>query len=247
MSSVSCRFATRDGVTEQQPGTAWIVGLLLLASISAGIPTDGYAAVTIPAPSWVTKTAVADEMIINGLPSTVHHFTADRTLEALLAFYRQRWDERHAGRAGYREVVVDPWHVISRLEGFYLLTVQARETDAFTCEGYLAIADLKNIRTRHVRGRSVPQLAGSRVVNDLTSTDPGRKGRTLMIVNRYAVSRNRDFYRDHFLDRGWRRLQDQANDDAHVLSFRRLGAEAHIVIKPSSEGAVTVSNLVTRD
>lgn len=228
-------------------GCVAAVALLLLAAGMAGKPGVGHAAIEIPVPAWVTTTAIADQMVINGLPSTVRYFHADRPLEEVLAFYRERWDERYAGRAGFREAAVDPWHVISRLDGLYLLTVQARETNALTCEGFLAVADLEDIRKRPARDDSVPQMAGSRVVNDLTSTDPGREGRTLMIVNDFPVSRNRDYYRDYFLDRGWGRLQDQAQGDAHVLSFRRLGKEAHIVIKPTSTGAVTVMNLVTTD
>ena len=223
------------------------LALVLLAAGLAALPAAGHAGVDIPVPAWMTTTAIADEMVINGLPSRVRYFHADRPLGDLLAFYRQRWDERPAGRAGFRQAAVDPWSVISRLEGPYLLTVQARTSNALTCEGFLAIGDLGAIRQRMTRDDSVPQMAGSRVVNDLTSTDPGRKGRTLMIVNAYSVSRNRDFYRDHFLDRGWGRLQDQARGGAHVLAFRKLGQEAHIVIKPSRQGAVTVMNLVTTD
>lgn len=225
--------------------TIW--ALLMCAAAWAAVPAEGRAEVGIPAPLWMEQTAIADRMVINGLPSTVHYFLADRKLEELLAFYRERWDESHAGRAGYREAAVAPWHIISRLEGRYLLTVQAREKDAFTTEGFLAIADLRQIEQKSDGGKRIPRLAGSEIVNDLTSYDPGKKGRTLMMVNDFSVSRNGNYYRDYYLDRGWGLLQDHENNGARVLSFRRSGKEAHIVITPASGGAVTVMNLVEAD
>jgi hypothetical protein len=224
-----------------------IWALLLCTAAWAAVPAVGRAAVVIPAPSWMEQTAIADKMVINGLPSTVHYFLADRKLEVLLAFYRERWDESHVGRAGYREAAVAPWHIISRLEGRYLLTVQAREKDALTTEGFLAVADLQQIAHKSDGAKRIPKLAGSDVVNDLTSYDPGKKGRTLMIVNAFSVSRNSDYYRDYYLDRGWGLLQDHENNGSRVLSFRRSGKEAHIVINPARGGAVTVMNLVEAD
>jgi hypothetical protein len=221
--------------------------LLLWAAVLAGSPTVSHAAVEIPTPSWMEKTGVANKMIINGLTSTVQHFHADRKLKELLEFYRQRWDESYAGRSGYREAAVAPWHVISRLQGHYLLTVQAKATDALTCEGYLAVGDLGDVRKKKDSDPSVPKMEGSKVINDTVSFDPGKKGRTVMIVNDFSVSRNGVFYRHYYLDRGWGRLRDQANDGAQVLGFRRFGQQVQIVVTRYGSKTVTVLNLMETD
>ncbi len=211
------------------------------------MPLNSFSAVDIPVPSWLEKTSVAQKMVINGIPSTVYHFIADRDVEEVLKFYRQRWDESSAGRAGYREAMVAPWHVISRLDGRYLLTVQVQEKDKLLSMGYLAIADLKEIKREKNAHRSIPKLAGSKVVNDLVSYDPGKKAKTLMLVNEFSVATNGNFYHDYYLDRGWGQLQDQKLSDARVLAFSKSGAEVHLVINKTSSGSVVVMNQVVAD
>jgi hypothetical protein len=183
-------------------------------------------------------------MVINGLPSVVHYFETDRKLEELLDFYRQRWDESAAKKAGYREAEVGPWHVISKIDGRYLLTVQAQQKDAFTTKGYLAIGDLSAVQNKKDQGKGVPKMSGSKIVNDLVSNDPGKKGRTMMIANGFSVSSNTDYYRNYYLSRGWGQLMDQGSNDAQVLAFTRYGKEAHLVINKTGGSTIVVMNLI---
>lgn len=217
---------------------------LLLLLVMDG---DCFAAPTIPIPSWMERTAIARKMVVNGLPSEVHSFEAGRGLDELLRFYRQRWRTGNDGKPGYRVVTSESWYVISRLEGRYLLTVQARAKNTFVTEGFLAVADLNELENNDPSKERIPKMAGSRVVNDTTSYDPGKKGRTLMIINNFSVSTNSTFYQDHYLDRGWGLLENQDFNGAQVLAFRRIGREAHLVIRDSGEGSVVVMNLVEND
>ena len=213
-------------------------------AVIAGTSVESIAAVEIPSPSWVERTLVADNMVINGLPSVVHYFETDRKLEELLDFYRQKWDESVAQKAGYREAEVGPWHVISKIEGQYLLTVQAQQKDAFATKGYLAIGDLSAVQNQKDQGKSVPKMSGSKIVNDLVSNDPGKKGRTMMIANSFSVSSNTEYYRNYYLSRGWGQLMDQGSNEAQVLAFTRFGKEAHLVISKPGKSTMVVMNLI---
>lgn len=210
--------------------------------------SGAYGAARIPAPSWMEQTAVAEKMLINGLPSQVHAFTAERRLDEVLQYYRIRWREGGSG-AGYKEAEAAPWHIISRLEdGRFLLTVQAKERDRSGCEGYLAIADLQGVKIGNDRNASgIPRLHGSEIVNEHHSFDPGSKGRTVMLVNTSSVSGNGDFYRDYYLGRDWGQLFDQATGDARVLAFGKGGSQVHLVISPSGGKTQVVMNLVDSD
>ncbi len=209
--------------------------------------SHSHAAVEIPTPSWVTVIPIADKMIINGMPSTVQYFEAERKLGDLLDYYRQQWESGNGDKVGYREVDVDPWHVISKIDGRYLLTVQARHRNSYSTEGYLAIGDLKAFQQKKDRSRGIPKMQGSTVINDLTSYDPGHKGRTLLVVNTYSVASNSEFYRKHYLSRGWGQVMDQGSDNAQVLAFRRFGKEAHLVISRPGGKTRVVMNLVEGD
>jgi hypothetical protein len=213
-------------------------------SIIVGTSNESIAAVEIPSPSWMERTLVADNMVINGLPSVVHYFETDRKLEELFDFYRQRWDESAAKKIGYREAEVGPWHVISKIEGQYLLTVQAQQKDPFTTKGYLAIGDLSAVQNKKDRGKDVPKMSGSKIINDLVSNDPGKKGRTMMIANGFSVSSNTDYYRNYYLSRGWGQLMDQGGNEAQVLAFSRFGKEAHLVISKTGRSTMVVMNLI---
>lgn len=215
----------------------------LLAVAAAVLPAASSAAVAVPSPPWMERSAVAEKLIVNGIPSTVHHFQAQRSLEEVLMFYRSHWAGDGTGTPGYREAEVPPWHVISRLEGRHLLVVQAKKA-ADVSEGYLAITDLQEIDVKHELGSKIPRLQGSEVVNDLTSIDPGSKGRTVMLFNGFSVARNSDYYREHYLGRGWGKVVDQETDDARVLVFGSDGRQAHLVISPSGARTQVVMNLV---
>jgi hypothetical protein len=223
-----------------------LIHLAHLAGI-IGTSVESVAAVEIVSPSWLERTLIADSMVINGLPSVVHYFETDRKLEELLEFYRQRWDESAAEKAGYREAEVGPWHVISKIDGQYLLTVQAQQKDSFTTKGYLAIGDLSAVQKKKDPGKGVPKMSGSKIVNDLVSNDPGKKGRTMVIANGFSVSSNTDYYRNYYLSRGWGQLMDQGSNEAQVLAFTRFGKEAHLVINKAGGSTMVVMNLIEND
>lgn len=186
-------------------------------------------------------------MIVNGIPSRVVYFEAERDVEEVLQYYRRTWQGLYAGRAGYREAHVEPWHIISRLEQRHLLTVQVRSSSALSADGYLAVAELDEIDNENKAADDIPKMAGSKVINSNTSFDPGKKGEVLMIANKFSVDVNSRFYRDHYSDRGWGTLQDQELGDARAMAFRRFGTEVRLVVKKSDMGSVVVINRVSSD
>jgi len=206
-----------------------------------------HAAPDFPAPDWLERTAIAEKMIIHGIPSQVEYFEAERDMDEVLEFYRRRWQGNYAGHAGYREAHVEPWHVISRLEERHLLTVQVRRQSALNADGYLAIADLDEIGTEKSAAKDIPKMTGTKVLNHNTSFDPGKKGEVMMLANKFSVSVNGEFYRDYYSERGWGVLQDQKLTDARAMAFRRFGSEVHLVVKKSDMGSVVVINRVTSD
>ena len=217
--------------------------VLLTCVLAIGEAQGG---VDIPVPRWLDPVPVGDMMIINGLPSTVHYFKVERAANEVLEFYRNRWETAEDGsRPGYREVKAEYWHIISRLsDKRYLMTVQVKSTGTFTSTGYLAVGDLKKMETKPSIGKDVPKMQGSKVVNDLTSFDPGKKGRTLLVVNGFSVQSNSEFYRTYYRDRNWSQLVDLPQEGGHILAYRRSGQEAHLVINKKFDSTQIVINLI---
>ena len=201
-----------------------------------------------PTPNWLTSSSVAREMIINGIPSTVLQFQSYRKMEELLEFYRQKWNDTTAKKPGYRESNIPPWHIIARLDRQYLYTVQVKEGEDFQITGYLALADLKQIKKpdkHHAAG--IPQMNPSQIVNDVTSVDSGISARTLLLANSYSLSSNISYYRNYYEDHGWGMLMDRGEKGGQVLAYRKGGKEAHLVLSRSGGSTAIVMNIITKN
>lgn len=221
------------------------MGVLIAFCLHLGL-SIGVCAVKIDTPKWLKAVPVADEMVINGLSSVVHYFKVDRSKDDVLEFYRNAWEVGDDGRTpGYREVRADFWHVVSRLEDKrYLLTVQVKSLGPFISTGYLAVGDLKKMKRKNDPGQGVPKMHGSHVANDLTSYDPGKKGRTLMVVNDNSMKSNVEYYRNYYKDRSWSQLIDLPQQGGHVLAYSRSGEEAHFVISENYDKTQIVINII---
>ena len=179
-----------------------------------------------PAPGWLGVVLIADEMVINGLPSQVQTFTSDKSIDTLLDFYRKRW----LGTPAYKESRAVPWHIIAKYDGRFLYTVQVRQENTFRISGYLAMADLQGMQEKKRQKETVPQMSGTAIVNDSTTHDSDRTGRALILTNSYSTESNSLFYRNYYADRGWEKLMDTGSNDATVMSFSKGEKETRLVI-----------------
>jgi len=198
-----------------------------------------------PAPTWMEKTAVADEMLIHGRSSKVIYFQANRGVDAVLAYYRQRWNDGSPGHPGYREKTFPPWTVISRLDGLRLFTVQVKG-DGEHASGYLAETNLKSSKKSALR-MDIPKMSGSRILNDLTSRDPGQIGRTILITNHHSLEANNQFYRNYYREHGWANLADIAVEKGQTLVYAHDGQEAHLVIMPGYNTTNVVITVIEKE
>ncbi|WP_457577932.1 hypothetical protein [Desulfomarina sp.] len=217
--------------------------LLVLCILSVVQPSYAFGSPKkIPSPKWLDITGIAKSMLINGLPSKVYYFEAYRNAEDLLKFYRQKWSDRGPRKSGYREAHVAPWNVISRLEGKFLYTVQVQQDEDLHIRGYLAVADLAGIRRQQTR--SIPRMSGSQIINDVSSSDPGSRGRTLLLVNKFSIPSNTAYYRQYYTARGWNLIMDKSGEKGSVLSFRQHNRQAHLVLSNSGKTTKIVMTLM---
>jgi len=236
----------------KRPYADWIAGQILFSLLFLFFflpvwPAHGAEKPDIPIPDWMETTRVADQMMIQGRLCTVVFFTADKSSDTVMTYYREKWRQGHSNRPGFREANFGDWHIISRLENRYLLTVQVRNQGPFLSTGYLAVTDLGEKEKQSTDNKEVPKMSGSRIINDLTSYDPGQRARTLLITNRYSIESNTDFYRNYYKERGWGTLLDAGHDEGQALAFGKGGKEAHLVITSRSGTTRVVMNIVKKD
>ena len=197
----------------------------------------------LPPPPDATVEIVTAASSMNGAPISTRKFSVESPVEEVLEFYRKEWAKPIDGHPGFAEGHINQWHIISRIEGEFLLTVQVRESQYGHSSGFLAISDHRK-RTQVVSSRSFPVMRDSVVVNDITSNDPGKQGRTFLVRNEFSPTSNATYYRDHYLHRGWQPDFDQSLKGGHVLTFKRGGEIVNIVVQSFGEGTYIVANTI---
>ena len=123
------------------------------------------------------------------------------------------------------------------------MTVQVTEEGDRGSSGLLAMSRLPDPDNLPKLGEGFPKLSGSNVVNDISSRDIGKDGRTLQMINRYSVERNAIFYRNHFENQGWGMDMDQtiSGGDTHNLRFSKGVKSVTIIIHKSDNGSVVIA------
>jgi len=215
-----------------------LAALLLLAAPAAR------AWVTMEAPPQSTVAWVAQDMVYNGIPMRIQYFHSKRSLNDVLAYYRQRWTD--IGWKNYVENTVGPWRNISRAQGDFFLVVQVRPAVGNTAEGYLSQRPLKS-PPRPLLGQGAPLPSGSEVVNDILSHDEDRQGRTLLAYSPLSVDACAAYYRDATGKDGWTLVSEgKTQNGGRQMVLRKGSQELSAAFAPSGNRTAIGMTIVTR-
>ena len=98
-----------------------------------------------PAPDDAKVSQLADSVTVGGRNLSVRGFVTDDSLEDVVEFYQELWEDppvRGAPGVAYEPDAIAPWHLLTRVEDDYVLTVQVQPTKSGGAFGYLAIGKL---------------------------------------------------------------------------------------------------------
>ncbi|MDQ7735553.1 hypothetical protein QT231_22870 [Halomonas sp. SpR1] len=225
----------------------WWVRLLSLAVmfISGGVTiAQATNFPDIRLPDSLSLEVVADEMQIGGLNTRVFAFTTNDSPDDLANYFNRQWRE-------VARVEAEPWDILSRREGGFLITIQSRTDMGPQTRGFIAISDMFDALDEERRAPSVdlPMLSGTEVVQDVHSEDAGRESRTLVLKSSRSVIENLDYYRNHFRQSGYEPISQGAlsrGDGAGVMILNRGNEELNLVATQSEVGTVVTIVKVTK-
>jgi len=204
-----------------------------------------------PTPKNAQVSIVSKNMTVGGRTMSIRQFYTRDNMDRVRKFYYRHWQKgEKKDMPGYLTSDDNPpWHIISRIEEGFLMTVQVQEADDGGSWGYLAISKLVQPLPEESAGKSVPKIPGSEIVHDMQTRDVGQSGETVMITNKHSLASNTVYYRSYYGDRGWRTDIDQAIPAAkmHVLAFTKGQQKINIVIAGGSKGSQVVVNRVSHD
>ena len=177
----------------------------------------------------------------------IRRFEVDLQVEQVLAFYRGQWPDEFA------ESEMPPWKMIGSRQGDEFFNVQVQAKGRNKSWGYLSVSDLpKRVDQKQYSlqmGKHFPMMSGSQIINDQLDKNVGKTGRTLLIFNRFSVSANTKFYRNHFRSQGWDLIMDQqtgGTEPGQALYFRRDHESLALTINAQDNRTSIVANQVSR-
>lgn len=198
---------------------AVVTTVLLLAASTSSLAKPDF-----PPPKDAQVQWVGRNIDVNGIRSDIRSFHTRKSPEMVAEFYREQWKKPVAkGMPGYTETdAMTPWHLITRLEDGYLMTVQYQKQDHGGTWGYLAMSPLPTKQSQIKAGKDFPKMPDSTIVNEMATNDPGIKGQTMLISNKYSISSNVEFYRSHYQNAGWTLESDKelSPGKMHTLVFK---------------------------
>jgi hypothetical protein len=219
------------------------------------IPQASYAGrPDFPAPPKAAVEWVGQNIEVNGIKQSIRAFHSNESIEDVVKFYRKEWKRPIAkDKPGFMESIdAAPWYIISRIEKGYLMTVQVQiqKNDESSSWGYLSMSHLPDADPSDEApqlGKTVPRIPGSIVMSELKSDDPGKKATTVIISNTHSVRNNADFYRSHYLNKGWTMETDKnlGRSEAHSLVFKTRTNRITIMLLEDKDYTRIVVNSVS--
>lgn len=205
----------------------------------------------IPVPRNAQVSIVGKNMTVGGKTMDIRQLYTRDKMEKVKDFYYRRWAEgEQRDMPGYlASDDMPPWHVISRLEQGYLLTVQIQRADDGGTWGYLASSKLVQETAPSSSAAAMPSLSGTDVLHDMQTRDAGQSGETMLLSNQHSLSSNVNYYKNYYLQRGWRADMDQAMPGAntHVLAFTNGREKINIVLMGTNNNTKITVNKVIHD
>ena len=232
------------------PHPNYIPRALLLYLLCSGIVFAGPP--KFPPPPESSVEWVGQNINVNGINSSIRAFRSRKSIEKVVEFYRREWQRPpEKGIPGFMETIDNyPWYIISRVEDDYLLTVQVQveKSDKSSSWGYLSTSPLPGKQKAPKElAKNTPKMAGSHVLSEMKSDDPGKKASTVMLYNTHSLHSNVAFYRNYYNGKGWTMETDKelGSGDIHSLVFKSRRKRVTMMFVKEKSSTRIVINSVT--
>lgn len=221
-----------------------LFGSLFVSSVHAGIFDRQPKWPQIPLPEKSQLTVVMENAKVNGIPTQSYIMTSWQPLAESIEFYRKSWATTESkllksGAVGYKENRLENVHILSRIEGNFLITFQFDTNIEKTTKAILGISLLPGKRHRPARlGRGVLLDPQAEIMTDIEAIDDGKQSRTIVASRKGNVSQCTRTYHSLYTGRGWTRLGGESAGTDNVLFLNKGRGEVNIVCAQSAQGTM---------
>jgi len=212
-----------------------LVFLLLAQSQIVAASEQALNAVVVP--EFAKTETVAINIVQNGHQLSIASLQTQSSIESVLEFYRQAWNEPLADNVpGFVENTAGDWSIISHLEAGWNQVVQVRPIDG-KVEGRISVMQLEPV------DNAAPDIAmpgNASLISSTSADDIGHTSGTYVIVAESGINSVSRFYRKHFDKDGWSRVSDKNMNNSQVMLLQRAGERVELVVSRLSEGGGTL-------
>lgn len=172
---------------------------LALSSLAAQAAADDWP--VVPPPPRARVEWVAQDAVVNGLPTRVERFETELTPNEVMAYYRTQWGGAKFGSP--RETQAGGWRALSTLSGGYQLVVQVKPAQGGSgSEGLLSVANFRDVH-RQAAPSQLPRFRDTRIAQVTESTDGPVRSQLVSMVSTEGFDVNLNRWRGEWLRRGW--------------------------------------------
>lgn len=140
---------------------------------------------------------VAEAMQWNNMPMSVKGFRVDASLQAVLAFYSDRW-------AGAADITTfGAWQQVLHLNDDCMMMVQARTVGSETTGRMMLVNPPADEQVQRKLGSGVPVPPDAVVVTDMQSQDAQRDGQLVMLLYPDNMASAVSWYQAEMVRSGW--------------------------------------------
>ncbi|MCY4045425.1 MAG: hypothetical protein OXE99_10120 [Cellvibrionales bacterium] len=163
----------------------------------------------IPFPDGVKVTIVGEDIVVNGMPLMAYEFHSRASLEDTAQFYKDYWQEKVSDsdvEHPFLEVEFFGWHMLSRLEEGYNITVQLQEDGIQGVRVLVGMSPLPTMLKKKIKPvieYNIIQSSGFTVESFVQSTDAGKVSETYWIASRFNVDKASLKIREYYQSRSY--------------------------------------------
>ncbi|MCW8928688.1 MAG: hypothetical protein OQL19_00435 [Gammaproteobacteria bacterium] len=191
---------------------------------------------------WVTSDAQVNNINVKG-----RIFHSKQSMERVLQFYRNLWE------GNYAEIEYGPWILITAKTEKLVYTVQVQpKSGGKGSYGILGVTDIsEKLEAGAVfneLAKDFPKMQDSDVTSEMKMDDPGKKGKVILLSNKYSLSSNVVYYKNYYQSRDWNTQIDYSTgfNAPHTLVFTKGRESVNLVIARADGATNIVANVVDK-
>jgi hypothetical protein len=194
-------------------------------------------------PNFAKAQIVSDGMNVNGVDVVIIQFYTKESFQKIEQYYRKVIKDIKISQ-------ISEWKIISWISDKKLNTVQVTYNELEDAHhGFIALSNLPSAvkRTPSI-GEGFPALRNSHFQNDIKATDLNKKSRTIILTNKSSVKDNINFYKNHYVNKGWNIKQVfYANDSKSAsLMMDKRGDEVNLTVNRNAGKSDVVAVVVRK-